>query len=467
MNDDELIERLRRTLRAEADAVTPMRGTPRVMPRRLPAHRRTLGVPNRALVALSAAAVIVVAIIGVAVGLGGHHARTGINVTSPNTSTTATTTRRHHRAHIPVSSVLTTPTTPTTVTEPTTSPTTAPSQTNPGMAAGFAPLSVTFVTAAQGWVLGTEACGAQTCLRLGQTSDGGATWTDGSVTGVSSAALAAVTDHDLQVRFADAYDGWIYDTAPGAGFLWSTQDGGATWTQATLPGGAGATIDSLETAQGQVTAAVVSSTGAVYVDTTAASAVGGWTEATTLAGGPSSATTATVVLQQTAGWVVVDNGGMTIGGAELNGATWAPWTSVPCTTGHAGLLLAAPTDMDLTAVCRPVDGSRPEVVYASHDGGATFEKVGRVMASDAVTIVSGTSGGTIVGVSLASPNVLVASFTGGVDWNQVWAAPAGTIIQVGFENATQGVAVVDAAGGGQVVMTTDGGKTWDPIDLQS
>jgi photosystem II stability/assembly factor-like uncharacterized protein len=84
-----------------------------------------------------------------------------------------------------------------------------------------------------------------------------------------------------------------------------------------------------------------------------------------------------------------------------------------------------------------------------------------------VTIVSGTSGGTIVGVSLASPNVLVASFTGGVDWNQVWAAPAGTIIQVGFENATPGVAVVDAAGGGQVVMTTDGGKTWDPIDLQS
>ena len=41
---------------------------------------------------------------------------------------------------------------------------------------GFSPVSVTYVSASDGWALGTVACGPNRCLRLLRTTDDGATW---------------------------------------------------------------------------------------------------------------------------------------------------------------------------------------------------------------------------------------------------------------------------------------------------
>ena len=74
------------------------------------------------------------------------------------------------------------------------------------VAAGFAPLSVTFVSAQVGWVLGTAPSGDGTRLAVAHTTDGGTTWSQGPAPAVTFGTGGAA--NGARIRFADPADGW-------------------------------------------------------------------------------------------------------------------------------------------------------------------------------------------------------------------------------------------------------------------
>ncbi len=223
---------------------------------------------------------------------------------------------------------------PTTATAPTTAPpvsaTTVPP--SPAVPAGFAPQSVTFVSAEQGWVAGAAPCPTGSCLALAHTRDGGRTWSAAPAPPVTLTAGAS-SDADVAVRFADANDGWIYVRQPLA--VWSSHDGGAAWHQVGIPGlTAGATIMDMEAGAKQVQIAVIpANSSAVHL---AASPVSSdeWVDIDTgvaVGGGPVPA--AQLVLQDSQGWLL-ENDRTVIGGARLNGTgAWITWTP-PCRTAN-------------------------------------------------------------------------------------------------------------------------------------
>ena len=210
-DDDELIERLRRTLQTEAAALRPRperqsNGRYREPGRILPLTRRW----PYALAAVAAAAAIAIAAIEIPGN--GKPVRIETPASSPG-------------------AVVRPPTPATTVVSRTAGPqppTSLPPVTLPPVPvpAGFQPQSVTFDSLQHGWVLGTVPCTSGACLTIAQTHDGGHTWVkttapDGDFTSDGGAA---------SVRFANGLDGWVYvDNPAGGSQLWSTHDGGTTW----------------------------------------------------------------------------------------------------------------------------------------------------------------------------------------------------------------------------------------------
>ncbi|MDQ2725808.1 MAG: YCF48-related protein, partial [Actinomycetota bacterium] len=131
-----------------------------------------------------------------------------------------------------------------------TTPTTQASRPGP-VPAGFKVQSATFVSADQGWVLGTAACASAPCTSMARTDDGGQRWVgvpaprDGLADG-----SATVQTGVSEVRFADDRNGWIFGPD-----LWSTHDGGTTWNRVTV-GSAVSQVTALETSTGEVDAVV-------------------------------------------------------------------------------------------------------------------------------------------------------------------------------------------------------------------
>ncbi len=88
---------------------------------------------------------------------------------------------------------------------------------------------MSFVSASQGWVLGSSGCAD--CAALRETSDGGDTWAalpppPAPLGYYTSAPMSGVT----QVAFADAATGFLYGPE-----LLATSDGGRTWNRVSLP----------------------------------------------------------------------------------------------------------------------------------------------------------------------------------------------------------------------------------------
>ena len=116
-------------------------------------------------------------------------------------------------------------------------------------AAGFGPVSVSFISTARGFVLGTSPCAHAPCTSVLTTGNGGASWS--ALTGVpapvpnlaASQSAAGVSE----ITFANASDGWVFGPA-----LWATTNGGASWHQEKL----GGPVISLATAGGYAYATV-------------------------------------------------------------------------------------------------------------------------------------------------------------------------------------------------------------------
>ena len=376
----------------------------------------------------------------------------------------------------------------------------------------FHPLSVTFVSLTRGWALGTVPCkSAGACLALRETTNAGHTWAarplpaklvrdaDRTITnGLPNASPGSVRlpaalygPYGLEVRFADARDGWIYGGLPSSAgsleaVLWSTHDGGATWHHlAVLPGDLrrydGVVFD-LEAAGGTAYLMAPNNSNGVSVES---SPVGSdnWRPDTTpplrnpAGGGQQSGA---ILLQGTRGWLLEGNDRGVTGSAQLltTGKTkWSSWAPPCAQVGNSFFVPAASTATNLVAVCQmggfayPLSKSAPPGarlgsywLYVSKNGGASFSAsrpLGGTSYPFSGPLASSSPSHIFLGYGA---HELLASFNSGRTWASVYKAD---FFYLGFTSPTQGVGLAWSSPPNRattrMVMTFDGGRHWAPV----
>ncbi len=446
-------------LRARVGAI------PQLEPSRTSGARSFLsarGNAFRVLSTLAAAAVIVVAgalIVTTLPGGGNRPGGHGGAASSP-TKPAATPRQGTAQASATVGTVVVVPTPGSTAGVGTTP---APA----GIPTGFQAASVTFVSTQEGWALGGVPCSSGTCASIIRTTDGGRTWTPQAApsTPFAQAPQPGSGPGVGEIRFANALDGWAY--APD---LWSTHDGGATWTRVAIPGlGSGSQIVALEAADGRAQAVAWDGSGSYRIAT---SVVGKdeWSLATVkVPVGAGPVPQIQLVLAGAGGWMVeVDR--TVVGGARLANGTWTPWTP-PCSNAMGTALLDAATPTDLVAECdggqwgTPKDARQAgQHLYVSTDGGATFAQS---KASVPLVVVSAISTPTPSTIVLAGSRgqstpvgAIARSTNGGTTWSTVDLPSGWSVSYLGFTTPTQGVAIVDNGTASHLYMTYDGGASW-------
>ncbi|MDA8263414.1 MAG: hypothetical protein M0Z47_11365, partial [Actinomycetota bacterium] len=155
---------------------------------------------------------------------------------------------------------------PATTTGPSTTVGTATSPSTFGaVPAGFYPSSATFVSPTDAFALGGVACSSAPtgwCAELAASTDTGASWTAVPMTGIPLESVTPIGTQKTaangvsKVRFASPSVGYAFGPA-----LYLPTDGGLSWTQLSVPGvsGLGTTevVSSIEIGGGTATALVV------------------------------------------------------------------------------------------------------------------------------------------------------------------------------------------------------------------
>jgi hypothetical protein len=436
MNDDELIDRLQRTLHEQAshvhappDAWDRFQGCAKGAAAPSPRSRWLIAAP---VAAVGLAAAIVAAVV---VTTTSTHSSSRTQLATTAAGTPAPAAAGAAPAAGTGAGPATTAAASATTAPPAASAAAAPAPSGQ-VPAGFTIRSVSFVSATEGFALGASA--------IAHTLDAGRTWT---------ALPAPPTTNVSELRFANAEDGWAWGPD-----LWVTHDGARTWHQLIVPGGEGRVYD-LEASAGTVHMAVFD--GQAFRVATAP--VGSDSFSLSL-GSPSvpagagPVPTVQLVLQGRTGWMIeVDR--TVIGGLRLVNGTWQPWTP-PCIGSNGPAVLSASSPTELVAVCdQGVWGPATPMgqrLWVSHDGGATFTDVGAAPGAN----VGGVASASPTTVVVASPtDALHATFDGGGTWVAVLPIAASAVADLGFTTATQGVVVA----GGELEMTRDGGHTWQQV----
>jgi hypothetical protein len=353
--------------------------------------------------------------------------------------------------------------------KPTPSPTQVPIAGGP-VPDAFEPLSVTFVSASDGWVLGRGACGDAACPLVARTADGGHTWTSIGAPPTNVASLGMDEDPGSGVaglRFANTTDGWAF--GPG---LWATHDGGSSWVSVKVPGiPAAGKVVGLETSHGLVHAVIYD--GNLFRIASSEIGADRWALAPIridLGGGP--VPTVQLALSGDAGWVLVNNR-IVIAGARLEAGGWTDWRP-PCATVNGSAVLDASSATELVAVCDVGawgdPGGQPmgEHAYTSHDGGLTFARTGAAPPVDQATEIASTGPHAFVlAGGDARGTILVGSFDTGRTWKTLLQPVLEQVSELGFTTSSQGVLILtDDQGTARLFMTRDGGRSWNPVRFQ-
>jgi hypothetical protein len=347
-------------------------------------------------------------------------------------------------------------------------PTSAPAATSSvtpsgpaGSLAGFKPASVTFVSATQGFVLGVQTCATGSCTTLASTSDAGVTW---SYVGPGPAAISGPDPGVSKMRFATTNDGWAFGPQ-----LWSTHDGGRTWSAQATPG----PVSDVE-ASGGVAYALEASCGTppcIQGDRLLKTPVStdGWTAIS----GPKLADGAgSLAPHGDTVWVVINGGGTSTFDMVAGGGSWHRLSN-PCVAVGADLALvgvAPVSTTELFELCAgdPGAGSETKVVLFSSDGGMHATATSAAPARGGLASGIAAAGTAVVAVPAASGASYVYR---SADGGHTWATPLNQgdggvgYFDVGFTTATQGVAIYGnpAQGNSSLLMTHDAGATWKPV----
>ena len=322
--------------------------------------------------------------------------------------------------------------------------------------------STTWISEDAGWVLVADGGCTATCAAvIYRTVDGGQTWE--VLEGAEPRLDIDRQDDDPAIephlRFANERDGWM--VTPD---LWSTHDGGETWTLVELDG----VVTSLETDEGSVHAAVLDPSG-VRVWSSPVTA-DDFTPAPVVApvgDGPVPSTD--LVLAGGRGWMVVNNEVVTSGMILDDGA----WTAFdpPC-RDQAGPVTLAASATDVVALCNqgvagPVDEPGFHI-YASDDGGGTFTRelplpdlalgTDVLLArpeEDVLVLATEETEATRVGTAV------VASSDDGAGWTDPVPLTEGALRYLGFTTPTRGEVIA----ADRVFLTDDRGLTWTEVLL--
>jgi hypothetical protein len=321
---------------------------------------------------------------------------------------------------------------------------------------------MTFVSASEGWVLGTAPCAVQPCTSIVRTTDGGASWTGIPAPRVplASNGPAGLSPGLSHLRFASPLDGFAFGSQ-----LWATHDGGATWQHVPLPG----SIGDLETSAAVVYAAVIAQDRTVTIYQSLASG-GPWTPVPGLpAGVPDPAGTSPtglgrIALHATAAWII-------LGGRLYATQTGLSWVQEPltCTPPYAMASTAAYSTQQLTLLCAgdPAAGSEGKTVYSSADGGASFTLMSAFAGpGDQFDLLAEPTVQHIFLATSSAVTLLDVSGDGGRTWSSALRIDDGGAgwSDFGFTTPAQGVAIEgNSRFGCRMYMTWDAGQTWHQI----
>lgn len=320
--------------------------------------------------------------------------------------------------------------------------------------AGFEPASVTFISASDGWVLGTtKTCAHAPCTSVLRTTNGGRTWS-GIPAPKFKLANFNLAAGLLRLRFADASDGFAYGSQ-----FWVTHNGGSSWHRVRqVPG----YITDLETSAG-VAYLAARHDGKVTIYSSPAGR-NSWHRVSGLPRISGSAGLGTITLHGRSGWVILANRIY----ATSNGTTWSR-DSFRCPAGYGIASLAAESAKKISALCSgsPGLGSTLKRVFVSSDRGASFTKAGNppaggdggLLAEPAPRhlFIATSSGATFTYVSTDGgrkwKDGALSRSDGGLGWNDF-----------GFTTASQGVAVEGTPHfGSKLWLTRNAGRHWSRV----
>jgi len=372
------------------------------------------------------------------------------------------------------------------------------------------PVSVSFLASGEGWALAKQPCQAGLCVNLERTSNEGRSWT--------SLPLPVVLQHltsenisdyfpfvSLNLYFANAKDGWLYGSVqPGLSStgtyvtpvaeLWSTHDGGATWSS--LPArslGMKFNVLAVSAHQGEVYAMAwrASQTFGLWRSPAGSNSWQRVATPTLYAAAGGTAMQGALIFKGANGWLMVGNDRATTGSARLTSSgRWVKWTA-PCTSvGSAFAVPVATSATTLIDVCT-IGGYGADVapttphylklgsnwVFASQNAGLTFKPTSRVVvdhSSQWLSPVPGLPASPAPGVILVAKVVpqdqkssdhLYLSSNEGRTWTSVLATPtsamSGTIQSVTFASPRLGAAIVQTSPtSSKLIVSSNEGRTW-------
>lgn len=339
---------------------------------------------------------------------------------------------------------------------------------------GFTVASVSFPTTQLGWALGPATCGGSRCVVLLHTTDGGATWTSASAPPFTIPRLSPYS-FTAGVFFADGRNGWVFDSTDqyqgSANQLLSTHDGGASWHTRPLPGSTATSFPAAFGAADGTTYAIMIDPSNRFDIYESPSGDDDWMKSpTTISIGAGPVPMFQLVLEGTRGWTVENDRGV-VAGAQLSNGTWQAWTP-PCKApGFGDMALSQSGTSQLAALCGPSEyasNPSPATLFASTDGGASFQLVSQSLPASVASGVGGFASpapGTFV---VEAAGGIEASFDNGRSWQQVVAystdsnpdaEPLNTP-RLAFVSSEAGYALTPA---GNLLLTTDGGHTWKRV----
>jgi photosystem II stability/assembly factor-like uncharacterized protein len=250
-----------------------------------------------------------------------------------------------------------------------------------------------------------------------------------------------------RVRFANASDGWLFGPE-----VWATHDGGTTWHQVAALGGV---VDNLEAANGIAWALMGSAEGVSATVYAAPVGTDNWRPA-----GPDVVSAGIgISLHGKVGYTATPDGSvMALGsaGVEQRGA--------PCTASNLAAVAAA-SDVDVAAVCAadPAAGSSTKTLLLSHDGGRTWATAGSAPRGGQTNGLAAASAHTFVVAATSGASYLYRSTDAGKTWSTVFTDDGGApFADLGFTDATHGVAVLSATAAPELLVSSDAGATWKP-----
>jgi hypothetical protein len=333
---------------------------------------------------------------------------------------------------------------------------------------------VSFISASEGFVLGTSPCTTEPCAAaLVMTADGSKTWASTAAPHVPFSSASSPSSGSVgKVLFANASDGWVYGPT-----LWATYNGAQTWTKVKL----GGPVYLLATSGDEVYAVVGSCSPSAHNCRTPTlkleRAIVGSDAWHTVGGVSGYGTTAVLFAKNANAWVSFapkSAGAVMIWKSSNSGSSWQRLPD-PCYDPSEATDLAAlasPGDDRLFELCagNPGAGQEGKSLWASTSSGTSGHFVSQLPLGGLASDVAAPTRSDILVTAVSGASFVYRSTNGGSTWATHGFVDGGSgLFDFAFATPSFGVTVeggpVDGPSNDRLLETSDGGATWSPVHI--